>query len=398
MSSTTTFIVDDDPGLEPETSSPINRVFNYHTLSTLLRVLGSGVLVASLSMLLFRGWDLGTDMSRYYTLVAYSGILAAVGLVIGKVVQENKGARTFLALAVCSVVVNYTVLGAMMYSIGNETNAIYPAFANWTAPGVFASLSALAVGLLILTPITYFAFSVFARQSAKRFTVLYVIANLALVFPVRSSVAVGFIALALVILVLRQIIAARRTDSALATREGHFVIAAQFLPVAILLGRNFYFYAADEFMLTLGALIVYAVARQIAMSAKLAGNNVRGSLVRTMQVASSIAAALGCAAIILATKLADELLMPIVSLVFSGLLIDTSLTSSEDDSGYRRAAAVVFATSIYAQPVRLSGSGHGSSRNGYRNLRGSVWILGRTKVRFPERRDRTVERADLSIT
>jgi hypothetical protein len=29
-------------------------------------------------------------MSRYYTLVAYSGILAAVGLVIGKFVQDNK--------------------------------------------------------------------------------------------------------------------------------------------------------------------------------------------------------------------------------------------------------------------------------------------------------------------
>jgi hypothetical protein len=273
----------------------------------------------------------------------------------------------------------------MMYSIDNETNAIYSAFANWTAPDVFASLSALAAGLLILTPITYLAFSVFARQSAKRFTVLYTIANLALVIPVLSSVAIGFIALALVMLVLRQIVASRRTDSSLATREGHFVIAVQFLPVAILLGRNFYFYAAAEFMLTLGALIVYAVAGQIAISAKLAGNNGRGSLVRTMQVASAIAAALGCPSIIGASNVADELLMPIVSIVFSGLLIDTSLTSSSNDSGYRRAAAIVFATSItlnlFAYPglaTALVGMGTGicAAVYGYSVEQKSVFLSG----------------------
>ena len=78
----------------------MNRVFNYQTLSSLLRILGSGILVASLSILLFRGWDASTDISRYYTLLAFSGILAVIGFVIGKVVRENKGARTFLALAV----------------------------------------------------------------------------------------------------------------------------------------------------------------------------------------------------------------------------------------------------------------------------------------------------------
>ncbi|MDA0824107.1 MAG: hypothetical protein O3C28_17045 [Proteobacteria bacterium] len=285
-------------------------------------------------------------MSRYYTLITYSGLLAAVGFIIGKVVQENKGARTFLALAVCAVGVNYAVLGAMTYSIGNENDVIYPTFASWTAPGVVALLAALTAGLLILTPITYFAFSVFARQSAKRFTMLYVAANLALLIPVRSSLAVGLIALSLVILVLRQIVAARRIDSALATREGHFVIAAQFLPVAILVGRNFYFYAVDEFMLTLGAVIVYAVARQIAISARLAGNNASGSLLRIMQVLSAIAVAFGCAAISVATNVADALLIPLVSIVFSSLLIDISLTSSTHDAGYRRTAAIVFATGI----------------------------------------------------
>lgn len=348
-------VVDDD--FEPVSEDPglISRVFNYRTLSSLLRVLGSGVLIASLSILLFRGWDAGTDISRYYTLLAYSGILAVIGFVIGKVVRENKGARTFLALAIGAATVNYTVLGGLMFSLSNDVSTVYPLFANWQASSSFAVLTALASGVLLLTPITYFGFSVFARQSAKRFTILYLISNLALVVPVRSSVFIGVIGLAVVLLILHQLVIARRVDSALATREGHFVIGAQFLPLLVLLGRNVYLYAADEFMLTMGSLIAYMVVRQLAVSLRGAARKVNLSLLEVTQTISALSVALGASALVMANDISSVHVIPLFSVVFAGLLADISLTSPARDANFRRAAAIVLAigltVNLFAYPA-----------------------------------------------
>lgn len=339
-------IADDDP--EPETDdSPIaNRVFNYQMLSTLLRILGSGVLVASLSILLFRGWDASTDISRYYTLLAFSGILAAIGFVMGKVVQENKGARTFLALAVGATAVNYTVLGGLAFSMFNDANTIYPMFASWAAPSSIAVITAIASAMLLLTPVTYLGFSVFARQSAKRFTILYVLCNLALVIPVRSSVLVGIIGVAMVFLILNQIVVARRTDSALATREGHFVIGAQFLPLLVLLGRNFYLYTPDAFMLTIGASILYIILRQIAQSTRGMDREKDLPLLEATQTISALAVALSTATIVITNSVTGAFIIPTVAVVFAGLLADISLTSRSRAGHFRRAAAIVLGVGL----------------------------------------------------
>ena len=337
--------VDDDLEPDPGDTGIVNRVFNYHTLSSLLRILGSGVLIASLSIFLFRGWDASTDISRYYTLLAFSSILAVIGFVIGKVVREKKGARTFLALAVGATAVNYTVLGGLAFSIFNLGGTDYPMFALWAAPSSIAVVTAIASALLLLTPVVYLGFSVFARQSAKRFTALYVACNLALVIPLRSSVLVGIIGIAMVVLILKQIVIARRTDSALATREGHFVIGAQFLPLLVLLGRNFYLYTPDEFMLTMGALIVYIVLRQIATSAAKVGNKVN-LLLEATQTMSAFIVALGVAAIVITSTVGESLVIPAIAVVFAGLLADISLTSRGHAGNFRRAAAIVFGAGL----------------------------------------------------
>ena len=209
-------------------------------------------------------------------------------------------------------------------------------------------MTSIASALLLLVPVTYLGFSVFARQSAKRFTALYVICNLALVIPVRSSVLVGIIGIAMVVLILKQIVIAHRTDSALATREGHFVIGAQFLPLLVLLGRNFYLYTPDEFMLTLGALIFYIVLRQIAMSSRGAGENANHLLLQTAQTVSAFVVALGVGVIVITSNIADVVVLPVIAVMFAGLLADISLTSTSHAGNFRHAAAIVFGAGLGA--------------------------------------------------
>ncbi|MGR9089078.1 MAG: hypothetical protein ACU85U_00700 [Gammaproteobacteria bacterium] len=128
--------------------------------------------MASLSVMLFHGWSSGSDLARFYTLLTYCGVLAAIGVVLGRVVQENKGARTFLALALGAVTVSSAVLGALSYSLFNDAAPAVPTFAAWVAPDTGSLMLAVAMATAVLCPIAYFGFAVFARRSAQRLTML----------------------------------------------------------------------------------------------------------------------------------------------------------------------------------------------------------------------------------
>lgn len=54
-----------------EDEKPHNR-FNFKVLSAMLRILGAGVLVSSLSLLLFQGWAGSEDILRFATLICIS--------------------------------------------------------------------------------------------------------------------------------------------------------------------------------------------------------------------------------------------------------------------------------------------------------------------------------------
>lgn len=339
MSSAAPHTIDD---ISAGTGKPANPTFNYHTLSAALRTTGAVVLMASLSVMLFRGWSNGSDLARFYTLLTYCGVLAAIGVVLGRVVRENKGARTFLALALGAVSVSVTVLGALSYSLFGDTAIALPAFAAWVAPDPGSLLLACVAAAAILSPIAYFGFAVFARRSARRLTMLYLLSNLMLLVPSRLPFMIGLIALALVIAAVNRIAAARRHDSALATREGHLVIAIQFLPIAILLGRNFSLYAIDELLLTISGLIVYVLLRECRFASHKRGGVVL-QLVRAARIPVAFAVALGAAATTIAAGAAQATAVPVFTLVLSALFADCGLSTPSGDARYTRAAAVTLA-------------------------------------------------------
>lgn len=322
--------------------SPAQRPFNYLSLSAVLRTTGAVVLMASLSVMLFRGWSEGSDLARFYTLLTYSGVLAGIGILLGHIVRENKGARTFLALALGAASVSATVLGALIYSLVYEPTIPVPDFAAWVAPSPQSLLFAGAIAATVLSPIAYFGFAVFARRSARGLTVMYLCSNLMLLVPTRLPVVIGAIALVLVIAGLNRLAAARRHDSALATREGRLAIAIQLLPIAILLGRNYSLYPTDELLLTFSALTLYVVARQC----RRAGRNEPGWSMRLANIAAApiaVAVALGAAATAIAAGAPQVAAVPVFTLALSALLADLGLSSPTGSVRYTRAAAVTLA-------------------------------------------------------
>ena len=167
----------------------MQSAFSYATLSNLLRVLGAGVLVASVSIFLMKGWSTGNDIQRYLMLLAHTVLLGVTGLGIGYWIRESKGARLFLALSLVSAVVNFAVLGGLIYSQVQWDNglSLYPGFARWQACFLISFFTTAGAALMLLVPVSWIAFLTLARRSALPLTLLFLASGSLLLIPIRQT-------------------------------------------------------------------------------------------------------------------------------------------------------------------------------------------------------------------
>lgn len=255
--------VREDNGLE----NLLRSIRNVATLSECLRVLGAGIVLASLSLYLMQGWHDGNDVSRYLLLLMQTGLLATAGFAMSHGLKEARGARVFFGLALVSIPANFAILGALLYSMfqWDAGLAVYPAFADWRIEGLAATAATLGGALLVLLPMSAFCFAVMARRSARRLAVHFAALNLLLLFPVRTSLVTGTLALLGIGYTARAVRRMLDADPALRTAEGRFALAALYLPMAIMLVRGLYFYEIDSVLVALLAMAAFVAIRQTAL-------------------------------------------------------------------------------------------------------------------------------------
>ena len=93
-------VVDESSRYSPD--NILQSLQGFATVSEALRLLGAGVLVASMSVFLLQGWNEGNDISRYLLLLSQTGLLAVAGFAMAYGLKETKGARMFFGLALIS--------------------------------------------------------------------------------------------------------------------------------------------------------------------------------------------------------------------------------------------------------------------------------------------------------
>lgn len=171
---------------------------NVATVSEALRVLGAGVILVSMSVFLLQGWSEGNDIRRYLLLLAQTGLLGLAGFALSHLVRETKGARLFFGLALVSVPANFTILGALLYSVFQWDGGLttYPGYAEWRIDDIANIGLTMSAAMVVLIPVTLFCFAVMARHSAKPLAIHFLLLNVLLLLPVRNSLAAGTIALA----------------------------------------------------------------------------------------------------------------------------------------------------------------------------------------------------------
>lgn len=294
---------------------------NFATLSEALRILGAAVMVASMSVFLLKGWSAGNDIHRYLLLLAQSGLLTAAGFAMSHGLRETRGARIFFGLALVSIPANFTILGALLYSVLQWDAGLvsYPGYAHWQIDSLAGTGATFAGAMLVLIPVTLFCFAIMARRSARTLTLHFLIVNSLLLLPIRSSVAAGTVALLGVAYALFVVGKLSRTDRSLKTGEGRFALATLFIPLGIVLFRSMYFYRVDSLMIAMVSMAVYLAARQVSLFPD-----------RSPRIGLALDALSAPVALIVAVALADALAPvigfgfqgPVLATIYSGLALD----------------------------------------------------------------------------
>jgi hypothetical protein len=247
--------------------SIMQSVRNFTTLSEALRILGAAVILASMSVFLLQGWNEGNDIRRYLLLLTQTGLLAAAGFAMSHGLKEAKGARIFFGLALVSIPANFTILGALLYSVFQWDGGLstYPGYATWQIDNIASTGAVLGGAMIVLLPVTLFCFAIMARHSAKSLSVHFLLLNALLLLPIRSSMAAGTIALLGVVYALYIISQLAAKDRSLKTGEGKFALATLFIPLGIILFRSMYFYQVDSLMFAMVLLTLFLAARQVSL-------------------------------------------------------------------------------------------------------------------------------------
>ena len=263
-----------DNGSEVETSRSgfsvegvMQSVRNFATLSEALRIVGAAVLLASMSVFLMQGWNDGNDISRYLLLLAQTGLLTAAGFAMSHGLKETKGARIFFGLSLVSIPANFTILGALLYSVFQWDGGLstYPGYATWQIEDVANIGITLGGAMLVLLPVTLFCFAIMARHSAKTLSMHFLLLNALLLLPIRNSMAAGTVALLGVFYALYFVGKMTGKDRSLKTGEGKFALATLFIPLGIVLFRSMYFYQVDSLMVAMVSIALFLLARQASL-------------------------------------------------------------------------------------------------------------------------------------
>lgn len=339
----------ENAGTEPlsKRASIMETLKNYASLSTLLRTLGAGVLVASVSMFLFKGWSSSNDVERYFMLLAHTVALAITGVIIGYWVKESKGARLFLILSLISTVVNYSVLGGLLYSQVQWDGArtFYPQFARWNAGTLSTALTTAGIGWALLVPVAWISFMALARRSVWRLTLLFLFAGSALLIPVRETAYVAVTVGIVTFVLLFHVIRAKKRDSTLTTPEGRFSRLILFSMPVLMVGRGMFLYGADIMMFTVISALVMLVVRQVAVDAQLSTRT--RTILNRLSVIPAIATALGITGVLADNNwIPESLWIPMFVLTGAALLLEISMRSPVGGSGYRRFAGMMVSLGV----------------------------------------------------
>ena len=169
----------------------------WRKLPTVLRWLGATTLAVATLSFLVSGWIDASPLLRYYQFLGFAMVLTAAGFFCAIRWRDDKGARTFMALATAFIPAHFAQLGGMIYAEAMGMAAAFSrpfALFQFDPVGFGMLFPAILAGLPILALVAFSGFSAMARLERGRLTTLYLAVNAPLLLPSRESAVIAFLA------------------------------------------------------------------------------------------------------------------------------------------------------------------------------------------------------------
>jgi len=325
-------------------------------MSQILRALGALIIVASASTFLFQRWGGGSDMSRYFMLLAFTGALSIGGFFCAVKLKESKGARTLLGLTLGVAPVNFAVIAGLVYSQFSWDGPLVdvPVYASWVAPNANMALVAACAGVAVLAPLGYLSFLALSRDRAKALAVSFVVGNALLMVPTRHPDAIGFMFVALAAVLCGVEIKALRNASGMTTFEGYVSRILLWVPPAILVGRSFHLYSPSSTFI--GCILAVVGAAGFIFAPSLIKQEKSKKTVQALSMIPATISWLNFNYVIQSTyKLPGAALVPLVLLPIAVILMFASVWAVGGGTAYRRLASTIALLTASANLVMFPG-------------------------------------------
>ncbi len=322
-------------------------------LPQLLRMAGATALLVAMYSFLVQGWQDGNDLLRYAMLLGHSLLLCGVGLASGHWLQEAKGARLLVTLALTSVPANFAILGAFVYSaFGPQTSLSHPDYALWQLDSRGATVTTVTLAVAALIPVMLLGFRTLARTLSTRLSVMFIVSNALLLIPLRDPVYMAALTLPLALLMLLSNEKTQQQSLAARTPDGLIARALLYLPLVVLAGRSLWFYDTDSFLFTSSLSILFLAMRQISLL--LPGQSMVRGLLEVCSGLLSPMIGVG-SALLLDGILTESLLLQLAGLISAALLYEVSHRAQMAPGLYRLMAMLMLSLGLIVNFILFEG-------------------------------------------
>ena len=332
---------------DEQEQSLFTKLKNIMSVSEVLRLLGACAVIASMSLFLLNGWAEGNDIHRYLKLLAQTGLLTVAGFALSFALKENKGARLFFALALISVVANFTILGSLTYSLFQLDGGLidYPSMVTWTVVNASSFWPVFIAAVIALAVLARFSFSIFARGIASPLSVGFLTMNALLLIPVRSSLLVSIVALIAFGIASMLVKKLSQREKVVFTKETKFAFGLMFAPAFVIIARAVGLYSIDGVMMILLSGLMYAFLRFIVQ--RLNEGSLSAVVVRFIQFATCLVLSLSV------ISLLPTSMESLQALVFSILTLGLSLDQIQQTRSIKLKQFILNVTTVIIVGVNV---------------------------------------------
>ena len=237
------------------------------SFSEMLRILGATSVIVSMSLFLLQDWDTGDDTIRYFKLLTQTGLLCLCGFLLANILKENKGARLFFGLGICSIPANFAILSALLLSAFSPTDQLQtiPEYLSWAKPEGSGLIFMFSIALITLVPLTLLAVRIMTRQDVLSISSVFLGLNALILIPMRDSVSSGIlilisIGIALLFTKHKQLFSKENSSAG-----KHFLGLLLFIPGSLIAARSTLLYNADNLLLLILLVTGYTLFRQFSI-------------------------------------------------------------------------------------------------------------------------------------